>query len=84
MLIVWMLLLPAIFLSGFFFPLEAMPKILQWISYIYPLRYYLMIIRSLMIKGVGVWVLRNEIIALTIFGVSIMTLAAMRFRKRLD
>ena len=84
MLIVWMLLLPAIFLSGFFFPLEAMPKILQWISYIYPLRYYLVIIRSLMIKGVGVEVLRNEIIALTVFGISIMTLAAMRFRKRLD
>lgn len=84
MLIVWMLLLPGLFLSGFFFPLEAMPKILQWISYIFPIRYYLMIIRSLMIKGVGAWVLRNEIIALTIFGVSIMTLVAMRFRKRLD
>ena len=84
MLIVWMLLLPGLFLSGFFFPLEAMPKILQWISYVFPIRYYLMIIRSLMIKGVGAWVLRNEIIALTIFGVSIMTLAALRFRKRLD
>jgi ABC-2 type transport system permease protein len=84
MLIVWMLLLPSLFLSGFFFPLEAMPQVLQWISYIFPLRYYLMIIRSLMVKGVGPWVLRNEIIALTIFGISIMTLASMRFRKRLD
>jgi len=84
MLIVWMLLLPGLFLSGFFFPLEAMPKVLQWISYIFPIRYYLMIIRSLMIKGVGAWVLRNEIIALIIFGFSIMTLVAMRFRKRLD
>lgn len=84
MLIVWMLLLPGLFLSGFFFPLEAMPKILQWISYIFPIRYYLIIIRSLMIKGVGAWVLRNEIIALTIFGISIMTIVAMRFRKRLD
>lgn len=84
MLIVWMLLLPGIFLSGFFFPLEAMPQILQWISYIFPIRYYLIIIRSLMVKGVGVWVLRNEIIALIILGVSIMTLASMRFRKRLD
>lgn len=84
MLIVWMLLLPSLFLSGFFFPLEAMPEILQWISYIFPLRYYLMIIRSLMVKGVGAWVLRNEIIALLIFGISIMTLASLRFRKRLD
>jgi ABC-2 type transport system permease protein len=84
MLIVWMLLLPSLFLSGFFFPLEAMPEVLQWISYIFPLRYYLMIIRSLMVKGVGAWVLRNEIIALLIFGISIMTLASLRFRKRLD
>ena len=47
MLTVWMLLLPSLFLAGFFFPLEAMPKVLQWISYIFPLRYYLVIIRSL-------------------------------------
>ncbi len=53
MLSVWMTLLPSIFLSGFFFPLEAMPRVLQWISYIFPLRYYLVIIRSLMLKGVG-------------------------------
>ena len=53
MLTVWMTLLPSIFLSGFFFPLEAMPKVLQWISYAIPLRYYLVIIRSLLLKGVG-------------------------------
>jgi ABC-2 type transport system permease protein len=84
MLTVWMLLLPSIFLAGFFFPLEAMPRILQWISYIFPLRYYLVIIRSLMLKGVGIPALREDILALAIFGVAIMTLASMRFRKRLD
>jgi len=84
MLIAWMLLLPSIFLSGFFFPLEAMPRFLQWISYIVPLRYYLVIIRSLMIKGVGIASLVNEIIALTVFGIAIMTIASLRFRKRLD
>jgi ABC-2 type transport system permease protein len=84
MLIVWMTLLPSIFLSGFFFPLEAMPRFLQWISYLVPLRYYLVIIRSLMLKGVGLVALRDEIIALVIFGVGIMTVASMRFRKRLD
>jgi ABC-2 type transport system permease protein len=61
-----------------------MPKILQWISYAMPLRYYLVIIRSLMIKGVGFAALRQELLALTIFGIAIMTIAAMRFRKRLD
>jgi ABC-2 type transport system permease protein len=84
MLIVWMTLLPSIFLSGFFFPLEAMPKILQWLSYLVPLRYYLVIIRSLMIKGVGYQALTEEIIALVIFGIGIMSVAALRFRKRLD
>ncbi len=84
MLIVWMTLLPSIFLSGFFFPLDAMPKVLQWISYIFPLRYYLVIIRALTIKGSGVASLQNEIIALVIFGTGIMTVATLRFRKRLD
>ena len=84
MLIVWMTLLPGIFLSGFFFPLDAMPKILQWISYIIPLRYYMVIIRSLMLKGVGYAAIREDVIALVIFGLGIMTVAASRFRKRLD
>ena len=84
MLTVWMLLLPTLFLSGFFFPLEAMPLMLRWISYVLPLRYYLVIIRSLMLKGASVLALKNEIIALTIFGVVLMSAAAVRFRKRLD
>jgi drug efflux transport system permease protein len=84
MLTVWMTLLPSIFLAGFFFPLEAMPKVLQWISYVFPLRYYLVIIRSLMLKGVGASSITLDLIALAIFGVVIMTLAALRFRKRLD
>ncbi|GAB4472371.1 MAG: ABC transporter permease [Anaerolineales bacterium] len=84
MLTVWMTLLPSIFLSGFFFPLEAMPKVLQWISYIFPLRYYLVIIRSLLLKGVGLNGLWEQVLALTLFGVVIMGAAARRFRKRLD
>ncbi len=49
MLVVWMTMLPALFLSGFFYPLEAMPKFLQYVSYLFPLRYYLVIIRTLML-----------------------------------
>jgi ABC-2 type transport system permease protein len=84
MLAIFMTLLPSIFLSGFFFPIEAMPKLLQWISYVIPIRYYLVIIRSLLIKGVGVASLQNEILALLFFAIVIMTLAILRFRKRLD
>ena len=80
----WMTLLPAIFLSGFLFPLEAMPKLLYWISFIIPLRYYLVIIRSLLLKGVGIAAIQDQVIALAIFGIGIMGAAALRFRKRLD
>jgi ABC-2 type transport system permease protein len=84
MLTVWMTLLPGIFLSGFFFPNEAMPKFLQWVSYIIPLRYYLVIIRSILLKGVGFAAIQTEVLALAVFGVGIMGAAAVRFRKRLD
>jgi ABC-2 type transport system permease protein len=83
-LTVMMTILPSIFLSGFFFPIDAMPKFLQIVSYIVPLRYYLVIIRALLLKGVGVGALQNEIIALTIFAIVIMGAASARFRKRLD
>ena len=84
MLTVWMTLLPSIFLSGFFFPLEAMPKVLYYFSYAMPLRYYLSIIRVLLLKGVGIESILPDTIALTLFGVIIMGAAALRFRKRLD
>jgi ABC-2 type transport system permease protein len=84
MLITWMTLLPSIFLSGFFFPLQSMPLILQWISYGVPLRYYLVIIRALLIKGVGLPAIWPETLALALFGLVIMTAASLRFRKRLD
>jgi ABC-2 type transport system permease protein len=77
-------LLPSIFLSGFFFPLAAMPQVLQWLSYAVPLRYFLIIVRGIIIKGVGLTSLASEVIALIIFGVVIMTAAARRFHKRLD
>ena len=84
MLTVFMTILPSIFLSGFFFPIEAMPVFLQWISYVVPLRYYLVIIRALLIKGVGVEAIWTEILPLVAFGIVIMTAASVRFRKRLD
>jgi len=84
MLTVWMTLLPSLFLSGFFFPIDAMPKLLQWLSYLVPLRYYLVIIRAILLKGSGAEALQKEILALALFGLFIMSAAALRFRKRLD
>ncbi len=84
MLTVWMTLLPSIFLSGFFFPISAMPPALQAISYAMPLRYYLVLIRALLLKGVGPDVLWGEAISLVIFAAVIMATATLRFKKRLD
>jgi ABC-2 type transport system permease protein len=83
-LTVMMTILPSIFLSGFFFPIDAMPRFLQIISYAIPLRYYLVIIRALLLKGVGPAALQGEIFALALFAVLINGAAAARFRKRLD
>jgi ABC-2 type transport system permease protein len=77
-------LMPSIFLAGFLFPLSAMPKVLQWISVFIPLRYYLVIIRSLLMKGSNLASLRVEIFALVLFAIGFIGLAVLRFRKRLD
>jgi len=77
-------ILPSIFLSGFFFPLAAMPVWLRVISYAIPLRYFLIIARGIVLKGVGVAALWSEILMLTLFAVVVMGAAAMRFRKSLD
>ena len=61
-----------------------MPKVLQWISYAMPLRYYLVVIRSLLLKDIGFAAIRGDVIALAIFGLALMTAASLRFRKRLD
>ena len=84
MLTVFMTLLPAIFLAGFFFPLDNMPAVLQAVSYFIPLRYFLKIIRVLLLKGVGLESIQGDVLALVIFAVVIMGGAALRFRKRLD
>ena len=76
--------LPAIFLSGFFFPVAAMPPILQLASYLIPLRYFLIIARAIVLKGVSLNAILPEIEALVIFAVVLMTAAALRFRKTLD
>jgi ABC-2 type transport system permease protein len=84
MITVFATMLPAIMLSGYLFPIEAMPQWLQWISAAIPLTYYLNIIRALLLKGVGVGSIQNEIFALIFFSVVLIGAASLRFRKRLD
>ncbi len=84
MFVVAFILLPALFLSGFIYPLDAMPMALQIVSYLNPLRYMLIIVRGIILKGVGLEVLAGQVAAMVAFGVAIMAFAATRFRKRLE
>jgi ABC-2 type transport system permease protein len=74
---------PAILLSGFVFPIANMPQVVQWLTYLNPLRYFLVIIRGIFLKGVGLQILWPQMVALTIIGVLTFTLAVRRFHKTL-
>ncbi len=79
---VFFVVLPMVLLSGFVFPIEDMPKPVQYITYLMPLRYFLVILRGVFLKGVGVATLWPQIAALVVFGVVILVLASARFQKR--
>jgi len=76
--------LPSMFLSGFFFPIAAMPQVLQWISVLVPLKYFLTIVKAIVLKGAGLQLLMPEVLALVAFALVTMVIAVSRFHKRLD
>ncbi|MBI4887226.1 MAG: ABC transporter permease [Acidobacteria bacterium] len=76
-------LLPMVFLSGFVFPIENMPRVIQPITYAIPLRYFLIILRGIFLKGIGLDVLWPQAAALLAWGLAILTLATLRSTKRL-
>jgi ABC-2 type transport system permease protein len=76
--------LPAILLSGFVFPIESMPRFLQIISYIIPARFFLIALRGIFLKGVGLDILWPQALILVVFSVVLMTAASLKFKKRLD
>lgn len=75
---------PLFILSGFSFPISSMPVFLQWLTYANPVRYFIIIIRSVFLKGVGVAVLAPQLLALAVIGVVLMGAATLRFRKSVD
>jgi len=82
MIIIFFIALPMILLSGFVFPIENMPKPIQPITYLMPLRYFLVIVRGIFLKGVGMEVLWPRVVALAAFAFGILALAVARFQKR--
>ena len=75
---------PAFMLSGFSFPIRNMPEVVQWVTYVNPMRYFMEIVRGIFLKGVGMEVLWPQILALAGLGAMILTASALRFHKRLD
>jgi ABC-2 type transport system permease protein len=78
------LMLPMVYLSGLIFPIENMPPAVQYVTYAIPVRYYATIIRGIFLRGSGLDVLWPQALTLLVMGVTILSVAALRFRKRLD
>ena len=75
-------LTPMIYLSGFIFPIENMPAVIQPFTYLIPLRYFLVIVRGIFLKGIGLEVLWPQAAALAAWGIVVLSLAVARSRKR--
>jgi ABC-2 type transport system permease protein len=76
--------MPTVFLSGFAFPISSMPPVMQWLSYLIPLRYFLIIIRASFLKGVGMAVLWPQLSALAATSLALLAVSTLRFHKSLD
>jgi ABC-2 type transport system permease protein len=80
----FLIILPSVLLSGFVFPREAMPQIIQWLGYAMPLTYFLNILRGIITKGVGMEYLIKDVAMLFGLGAFLLGLSVARFRKKLD
>lgn len=79
-----MIMAPQFILSGFVFPIASMPVIIQWLTNMIPLRYFLVIVRGIFLKGNGMFYLWPEVWPLIIFGSCILGLSILRFRKKME
>ncbi len=75
---------PFFMLSGFTFPIRNMPQLAQWMTYLNPVRYFMEIVRGVFLQGAGIAALWPQMVALAIFGVTILWLSVMRFHKHLE
>jgi len=84
MMTMFFFFIPAILLSGFVFPIANMPPVVQYLTYADPLRYYLVIIRGIFLKGSGFSILWPQMVGLAVVGGIVFTVSSLRFRKRLE
>ncbi|MGC8956729.1 MAG: ABC transporter permease [Candidatus Kapaibacteriota bacterium] len=76
-------IVPMIYLSGFVFPVENMPKLIQYVTFLFPLKYFLVILRGIVLKGVGIDVVVPEVVALLFFGIVFFLISTIKFKKML-
>jgi ABC-2 type transport system permease protein len=81
---VFAVMMPMIYLSGFAFPIENMPQVVQYITYIIPLRYFITILRGIVLKGIGFSALWVETLILFAMGMSLLIFSSLRFSKKID
>ncbi len=77
-------ILPAIILSGFIFPIESMPYPIQLITYLFPIRYFLVMLRGILLKGVGITVVYPEALILLMYALVIIAASVLRFKKKVE
>ncbi len=75
---------PALLLNGFAFPIASMPRAVQWVTYLNPVRYFMEIVRGIFLKGLGFSELWPQMLAMAVLGVSVIGVSSNRFHKRLD
>ena len=75
---------PFFMLSGFTFPVRNMPEIVQWLTFLNPVRYFLEIVRGIFLRGSGIDTLWPEMVALAVFGVVILGASVGRFHRTLE
>ena len=84
MLSSFMVLQPAVLLSGFIFPIENMPPIIQYVTLINPLRYFMVIVREVFLKGVGPYILWPQLVPIGLMALFYIALASFLFKKKID
>ncbi len=81
---IFFVMMPNFLLSGFFYPIANMPPFIQWLTYFIPLRYYLVIVRSIFLKGTGIALLWDQVLPMGLLGAAILTGSVFAFRKKLE
>ena len=83
MMSVFLFYMPTVLLSGFAYPITNMPQVIQWLTFINPLRYFMVVVRSIFLKGVGIDILWTQLLPLFIMGILVISFSALKFRRSL-